>query len=164
MNNLKEKLLSLVIFIDNKYLDFYCKLVEENIDTKKVSGLTERHHIIQRAYYKLNNLPIDNTAENLVNLTHHNHCLAHYYLCLCTLGELAYKNEYAFIKMLKIKTRFEFNLDEFLQQATEYNKIYENFIINQRNRAKSKTGALKGKHCFTNGDKKIYAEVCPEGF
>ena len=132
MNNLKEKLLSLGIFIDNKYLDFYCKLIEENIDTKKVSGLTERHHIIQKAYYKLNNLPIDHTVENLVNLTHHNHCLAHYYLCLCTVAELQYANQLALICLVSRKKLNSVD-KQLVTTLPLYKNIYESYIKNRQN-------------------------------
>ena len=70
MNNLKQKLLSLGIFIDNEYLDSYCFLIENNRNTSKISGVTERHHIIQRAYFKDKGVPIDNSKENIVNISH----------------------------------------------------------------------------------------------
>ena len=33
MENLKEKLLSLGVFLDNEYLDFYCTLIVNNKST-----------------------------------------------------------------------------------------------------------------------------------
>ena len=38
MENLKQKLLSLDIFIDNEYLDFYCTLIFNNLNNIKEKG------------------------------------------------------------------------------------------------------------------------------
>lgn len=46
---------------------------------------TERHHIIPRFIYKDNNLPIDNSDENVVKLSIKNHILVHYYAAKCCL-------------------------------------------------------------------------------
>ena len=60
MINLKQNLLSLGFFVDNKYLDFYCTLIQENLTTPETKGLTEKHHIIQRKIYTiLNNDNVD---------------------------------------------------------------------------------------------------------
>jgi hypothetical protein len=155
------------LFIDNEYLDLYCSLILERGQSQSVKGLTERHHIIQRAYYKQNNLPVNNTKRNLAILTHHDHCLAHYYLCLCTKTPYTYLNEHAFIKMVKIKTRFEFDFEQFLREATKYNEIYTDFVLQQSTRAKLRLTKTKagtaGKHCYTDGIKYFYAYECPEG-
>ncbi len=168
LNNLKHELLGLdTLFIDNEYLDLYCSLIENRGQTTSVKGLTEKHHIIQRAYYKQYNLPLNNSKANLVVLTHHDHCLAHYYLCLCTKAPYTYLNEHAFIKMVKIKDRFEFDFNQFLLEATKYNDIYADFVLQQSERAKvrlanSRAGTA-GKHCYTDGIKYFYAYSCPEG-
>jgi len=158
--NLKEKLLSLGCFEDNEYLDFYLQIVNEELLTP--SG-EENHHIIPRCYYRYNNLEVDNSDENLVKLSHFKHCLCHYYLCLCLKGQLKYKSEHAFIKMVKIKNRFEFDFELFLEQASLYDKLYEDFIYNQRIRGKSNKGN-KNKHCYTNDLEIIYDYECPEGY
>ncbi len=169
MTNLKETLLGLGVFIDNEHLDFYCQIIENNKDTKFVKRLTEKHHIIQRSYYKLNNLEIDNSSENLVYLSHFDHCLAHYHLCECTTGRLKYSNEYAFIKMVKINSRFDFDLEKFMQEADKYDEIYKSFCQHQADLnadacKKRGGGTTAGKKCFTNGEKVIFAVECPEGF
>lgn len=167
-NNLKKDLLGLdTLFIDNKYLDLYCSLIHNRGQAHAIKGLTERHHIIQRAYYKQNNLPINNSKNNLVILTHHDHCLAHYYLCLCTKAPYTYLNEYAFVKMVKIKDRFEFDFGQFLLEADKYNEIYADFVKHQSEHAKARLATAKagtaGKHCYTDGTKYFYAYNCPEG-
>lgn len=80
---LKEKLLSIGYVIDNEYLDKYCRLVEDNISTPKIKHENFTHHIIPQSYFKYNKLEIDNSAENLVNLSLKDHIFAHYYLSLC---------------------------------------------------------------------------------
>lgn len=164
---LKEKLLSLGCFEDNEYLDFYLQIILNNLNNPYIKGKTEKHHIIPKIYFKYNNLEVDNSKSNLVSLEHFYHCLAHYYLCLCLKDELRYKNEHAFLKMVNIKSRFEFNYDEFIKQATKYNEIYECFIKEQSDKAKERFkngGNSKGKHYFTNGKELVCKEVCPEGY
>lgn len=80
---LKEKLLTLNIFDNNEYLDKYCELIESNRDTKREKFKTQRHHIIPVCYYKYSKLQINNSNDNLVNLTYKDHALAHYYLAMC---------------------------------------------------------------------------------
>lgn len=168
---IKEKLLEYSqYFIDNEYLDLYCSLILDNLTTEYQKGKTEKHHIVQRKLYSLLNIKINNSKENLVNLSHFNHCLAHYYLCLCTTGTLKYSNQHSFMRMVHIKDRFEkFNFEEFLSKASEYDKIYKEFCENQSRLnyiscIKRKGGTIKGRHSYTNGEKNVFATECPEGF
>ena len=118
---LKEKLLSLGYCEDNQYLDFYCKLIEDNECTKKESGVTERHHIIPRSLFGL--LGIENTSrgsarevnkDNIVNLTYKNHLMAHYYLALIATNEFKKVACYAFTRMVsKIDVNKRPTLDSF---------------------------------------------------
>lgn len=71
-------------FIQNKYLDEYISLIELNRDTKYINGMMQKHHIIQRKYFKIINQQIDNSLINIVNLTFCDHCIAHYLLYLCS--------------------------------------------------------------------------------
>ena len=80
----KEDLLNLKLCIDNIYLNKYVELINANMNTKKEKHLTAVHHIIPRYYYKENNLDVDNSIRNIVNLSYPNHILAHYYLALCS--------------------------------------------------------------------------------
>lgn len=169
MENLKEKLLSLGVFLDNEYLDFYCTIILKNKNTKFTKRITEKHHIIQRSYYKLNGLEVNNSNENMVYLSHFDHCLAHYYLCECTTGRLKYSNEYAFIKMVKIESRFDFDLEKFMKEADKYDEVYKSFCQHQADLNASACkkrggGTTAGRKCFTNGKKIIFATECPDGF
>ncbi len=94
--NLREKLLSLDIFIENEYFDKYIDLVESNEHTLTQKYKTQRHHIIPRCYYTQNNLCVDNSSNNLVTLLFIDHVLAHCYLVQCLKdAQLSAKNMYA---------------------------------------------------------------------
>ena len=97
--NLKEKLLSTRIFIDNEFLNKYVELINNNIDTEKTSE-TQRHHIVPRYYYHHCGDKVCNSKDNIVNLLFKDHIKAHYYLARCSLNELdRICNEYALIRM-----------------------------------------------------------------
>lgn len=82
-SNLYETLKNLAIFIENEYFSKYIQLVELNRLTKQQSFITQKHHIIPQYYFKKNNLPIDNSKNNIINLQYKDHILAHYYLINC---------------------------------------------------------------------------------
>ena len=46
-----------------------------------------KHHIIPRCWFKLNNLPVDNSDDNLVLLTYEDHCKVHKLAILCAKDE-----------------------------------------------------------------------------
>lgn len=165
--NLKEKLIGLGVFIDNEHLDLYCHLIVEAKNNQPLNTY-EKHHIIPRAYYKLTGISIDNAPDNLVMLSHFEHCLAHYYLCMCSTGKLLYKQEHAFIRMVNVKSRWDFDINDFLEKADHYNQIAADFKIHQsyiaKEKYKTKDGNIKNKHCYTNGKVKIYAYECPDGY
>ena len=73
-NVLKQKLLNTELFLDNEYLDEYINLVLSNNIT---IGYTEKHHILQRNYFKKSGLPLDNSPDNLITLSYCDHCKAH---------------------------------------------------------------------------------------
>ena len=100
MKELKKTLLSKRGFLDNEFLEKYCSLVERNMNTGVRHRITNAHHIIPKAWFKLNHHEVDNSQQNLVNLVYREHALAHYYLCLCTEKELQYANELAFICLI----------------------------------------------------------------
>jgi len=113
---LKEKLLILGIVEDNEYLDKYCEIIENNRETKKEKFKTQSHHIIPRSYYKHCSLPIDNSKENIVNLTHSDHLLAHYYLNKCASVD--------WFKSLCLNSLIKMHRDFTNQDSTNYWKDY----------------------------------------
>jgi len=84
-NNIIQKLLENkeFIFIDNKYLHHYVKLVikvkKEN--RNKIKNLHHSHHILPRSFGG------PNTKENLVLFTKREHFIAHWFLIKCTGGK-----------------------------------------------------------------------------
>lgn len=124
---LKTKLLSIGIFEDNEYLDKYITLIEHNYNTQAKRCETNKHHIIPRHYYKANNLPLDNSKENIVNLTYRNHMLAHFYLSGCTFGQNKYWNLYAITRMSGQKYCSDAE-KAFIEALDDYQKIYTEAI------------------------------------
>ena len=101
MNTLKNKLLSLDVFLDNEYLDKYIELVESNFYTKRETKKTQSHHIIPKCYFTLNSLDIDETPQNKVNLLYKDHVLAHCYIVLSAQEcQFKYYNYYALVHLL----------------------------------------------------------------
>ena len=96
VQELKTKLLNTHYFIDNEYLDKYCNLIIDNLDTKKEQYKTESHHILQVSYFKVAGIDVDNSNNNRVNLLYKNHVLAHQCLIFCTTNELKDSNILAF--------------------------------------------------------------------
>lgn len=102
--DLKNKLLSLDVFIDNEYLDKYVDLIIENRNRKAEKFVTQNHHIIPKCYFKLNNLIVDNSRENKVVLIFKDHVLAHCYIVLASKENIfKYYNMCAIYKVMHSK-------------------------------------------------------------
>lgn len=146
MTNLKQKLLSLNVFVDNEYLDFYCDLIDKNRLTKKAKKETQSHHIVPKCYFTVNHLEIDNSKDNLVNLKYTDHILAHYYLCLCCIDNknIKYRIENAFLCLTNKKTKIQdFNPETDLEH---FNTIYESWRIANSQSRLGKKHWYYGKH------------------
>lgn len=146
---LKIKLLQLNIVEDNQYLDKYCQLVANNRKTNYEKGKTHKHHIIPKSYYKINNIPVDNSNSNLVNLLFKDHILAHYYLALCSLNlDFKYANELAF-RYLTNNNKYPIadNEREILSSLPCYQELYEEGckIRGIKNTGKKRTQETKQK-------------------
>ena len=127
MLNIKESLLKSSGFVDNEFLDLYVRLVERNTRTHRRNGLTNKHHILPKSWFNINNKTVDNSTSNLVNLVYRDHVLAHYYLCLCTVGKLQYANELAFFCLLSRNNKLT-SCDKLLMSSLPlYNTIYESY-------------------------------------
>lgn len=130
IEDLKSKLLNFNQIENNIYLDEYCKLIFDNITTKKQSFKTQSHHIIPKSLFKLNKVKIDNSQYNLVNLNYKDHLLAHYLLCLCARDELF---KYYMFMSIQFITSFESisgeNLNQFVNGLDEYQRLYEEHLI-----------------------------------
>ena len=129
----KEVLLNYEGFIDNEYLDKYCELVNKNIERFYEKFKTQKHHIIPVHWYKYTvthdlsskdhdyhfykKLADRDVNNYIVNLLYPDHVLAHYYLSLCTEGQIKFANQNAIFHVLG-------NLN-FIKDNS-YKTIYEN--------------------------------------
>lgn len=157
---LKDKLLKLNLVEDNKYLDLYCELIEKNKETKREKFKTQKHHVIPRYYFKENNLKIDNSKENCINLSHIDHILAHLYLLKCS-NNIAYINANLYslsfvIRGLKFNSNFEvdiaaMDIDGIIDSVGEsYQKLKETLYKNlsEKNKnLKNTQGKIWIKRC-----------------
>lgn len=124
---IKTKLLATNYFVDNKYLDKYCNLILANVKTKSIKFKTQRHHIIPKFVFKLNNINIDDSENNLVNLLYQDHCLAHYYLALCSCNNEIKTNNFLAIRHILGNKNLSLIPEEkvFIEQLPEYQQLYE---------------------------------------
>ena len=133
-------LLNLNCFINNEYLTLYYELISNNIGKEALKFKTQEHHFIPISYYTLkyniikgengNNdeskKKADSDPNNFkVNLLYKDHILAHYYLCLCTEGQINYLLKEAFFKMSSIKY---ISKDIDIKKLDKYQEIYESYM------------------------------------
>lgn len=115
----------------NKYLDIISK---NNLDGVNL------HHKIPKSFFKslnLNEGKVDNSSNNLVNLTYENHIKAHYYIWRM-LKKCNLKNKHAFVVCSMINERFGINIKnistiselDFLNfiSSTDWQTIYSDRI------------------------------------
>ena len=154
---LKVKLVALGCFKANKYLDEYVQLCITKLQMAKAKFKTNAHHIIPRKYYKVNNLPLDNSSQNLVNLSYYDHIIAHYYLVLCSVQTyLQYSNAVAFVMLTNNKF---LTVDEIkkIKNLDRYLEVYKNYESKPKS-AEHKAALSKARdlHSTTAGKKSIY--------
>lgn len=97
-----------MLFIDNKYLQWYSALVNRAQIRSNLQGCTETHHIIPRSLFRqpANNLTSDpDVPENLVRLTTREHYICHKLLTKFTEGRNRYLMIYALWRMTNSNTR-----------------------------------------------------------
>ena len=111
-------------FDKNEYFEKYLELLHAP-QTSDVP--LHKHHIIPKVYFRLLNLAVDNSNENTVMLTPSNHVIAHYYLALCSKGELKYRLRACFIRMTGNKSFCEnidqLGLEKLNELKTEFSKL-----------------------------------------
>ena len=131
-NELKQKLLNTGLFLNNKYLDEYLNLMLKNNTN---IGYVEKHHILQRSYFKKNKLPVDNSDSNIVNLSYCDHCKAHWLLYFCTVDYLKKANAHSvryIVEMYKVLTGKDKNKFDFVDEDFQVLQNYMLTIINDK--------------------------------
>jgi hypothetical protein len=98
--------ISMNIFIDNKYTNWYYNLVlkrKQNIP----EGYFERHHIIPKS------IGGNNNSDNIVCLTAREHFIAHWLLTKMVSGQNRYKMEFALNAMSRVSSNQERKLTSY---------------------------------------------------
>lgn len=80
MQRLKQRLLETNDFAECTALDKYCELVVVSRTQESFSSKTQEHHILPRAWYKLHNKKLDNSANNVIRMLVSDHAKAHLFL------------------------------------------------------------------------------------
>ena len=93
-----QTLLNTGEFLINDYFEQYLDLVCQEDQPKTRKGC-QKHHILQKFYFKMVDQPVSSKKENLINLLYRDHCLAHWLLYNCTEGALRRANAYAFLTL-----------------------------------------------------------------
>lgn len=94
------------------------KLIEIYNDTQ--TGILEKHHIIPKSYFNIKKERIINVG-NIIELSAHNHYLAHYYMWKCCKLELLRKKLAAAFILLSSLNK----CDDISKGSLEYEKIKE---------------------------------------
>ena len=127
MQKFKEYLLSTGAFIENEAFSNYCQLIFSNRTAKAEKGKTQKHHILPRAWFKLQGEPVDNSKDNLVNLLLVDHIKAHLYLLKAAASEELRNASAAAVRyMCDI-----FKIDELDNYATELEEAYMRVSVAQ---------------------------------
>lgn len=86
---------------------------------------TEKHHIIPRFIYRDKNIDIDNSDDNIINLSIKNHILIHYYAAKCCRSEYKWKFVNSILRTLgNIKlSDFENKIDEISNELADTKKL-----------------------------------------
>lgn len=144
---LKNKLLSTNQFFDCQELDDYCTLIIKNYNTEKLSGKTDKHHILPESLFNKRDTKENNSDNCVVNLFFKDHALAHYYLWSAANedSEQKYYNAGAFnlISHYKLPN----SITELLDSLPKIQLLREYFIeqtrIRQQNRQVSESTRQK---------------------
>ena len=187
MQNIKSLLVGLEGILDNESLDAYCQLIYSAHNQPAETFKTEKHHVIPVSYFKLSHncttrreaLQYANALPNfIVNLTPKQHALAHYYLCLCSEGQLHIRFTYAFYLMFKFNTKEflgdhrqiqdkfkEVDLDLCEQLRHEYvadvSRVHKGKVVSKESRekmsraARDRVSGMKGKHHTAETKRKL---------
>ncbi len=144
MDSLKNYLLNLDIVTNNEYLDKYIDLIERNSTTIKEKYKTHSHHIVPKCYFRHNNISIDNSLNNKVNLLIKDHLLAHYYLALCS------KEEWFKIANILVLQRAFGDDKDFIYSLTNYELLQTEFC-DSKSRSKQISNSMKGRIQVSKG-------------
>lgn len=165
MKNIKEYLLETGCTIDNLYLDRYVELISANKQREVTKFQTQTHHVLPVVYFVKNNIDIDNSTHNKVELLYEDHIRAHYFLALCAAED--YKDSFATAFMFLIGRlsivkdasnlsnyiKDEIDEHKLFEELSNYQSLYERNCLYQHN-------LNKGGKWMNNGLKQRYVRPC----
>ena len=152
-NLIKQQLLTKGLCKNNKFFDLYIDLIWKNKNTPREKFKTERHHIIPKFYYKQQNIKLDNSENNLVNLSYADHIKAHLYLLLAI--ETAYQKFASFAAHRTITGRQ--GLYKSLEEANNLLNILDFDSLQKAKEIMRPQVSLKSSQQFHNlGRKSMY--------
>lgn len=134
------------MFLSNKYKVWYDSICQSRISRKRQSGVTERHHIIPRAFGGTD------LKENLVNLTYREHFLVHWLLTKCTEGKRRIKMLNALWRMSLIPGQYERKISSWQYSVARRAASLRQSLVNMGNQY-SKGRRLSEKECLAIGDR-----------
>jgi hypothetical protein len=87
------------MFINNKYLKWYCSIIN-NAKLQHYSGYVEKHHVIPKSMG-------GNNIDNIVKLTAREHFICHWLLTKCVKKTHLYKMTAAFHRMQHAQSKYQ---------------------------------------------------------
>ncbi|MCK9470197.1 MAG: hypothetical protein M0Q88_00395 [Bacilli bacterium] len=125
--DIQSKLLKLNIFENNEFFQKYVYLLETNRDTEKIKFKTASHHIIPKSFCKKLGIKVDNSKSGVINLSHRDHALAHYYIAMCTKDDyLRYSSISAIQHIIGFNKKMnQENIDQFIENLDSYQALKE---------------------------------------
>ena len=145
-NELKFKLLNTNQFFDCQELDNYCNLIINNYNTKKISGKTDRHHILPESLFNKRNTKENNETISCVNLLFKDHAIAHYYLWCAAINESDQKYYNAGAFNLISHYKLPDNINELNELLPKIQLLREDFIKKTSELQKNKQFSSETRH------------------
>lgn len=157
---------------------------------QNVNGKFEKHHIVPRCWYKINNMTVDNSSTNLVNLTKEQHAKVHKLIPLCCDDKisgrmnrckalmtgsrnLGIKQDTTWIKnhadALRGKKQKSKRTPEHCKKLSEsikqkYNDPEFRRMNSERQKGHKWSNGSLGMHWYNNGIVNKFTYTCPDGF
>ena len=155
-HNLRQSLLKTNLFIQNEFFEQYVNIVSS--DDAVLDGIAyHKHHIIPRCYFNKINQTVDNSDNNIVNLSYSNHILAHFYLYKCCQQIIKKEMCFSFFKLFyanrkRVGQETSPEIDIILQSIDSLQIEYNNFLSQHK---KGKKSSIKGKISIIDIDNNI---------
>lgn len=128
MQTIKQRLLDTGQFINNDALDSYVNLIQRNATQERITGQTDKHHILPESLFASRGLAENNSKNCLVNLFFADHILAHYYLWLAAKADSEQRYFNAAAVQLLTRRVLPETKQQLIDSLPEYQVLRENYI------------------------------------